>query len=303
MDVTPIEFCNRIFYKRDDLYTPFGENHVNGGKVRQAVQLFDEIHDDIRDNHNGGVVTASSVHSPQSAIIAKVAAEHGFKCIIAVGGTKPETLYNHHIMRLSRFYGADIQIVAGHGMTSAIDAGAKKKIIALNGYKLIKFAISLESNPEAIFDGVTDQVANIPDELDNLVIPVGSGIQFAGIVRGLKKYNKKVKRIIGVAFCDRTKAINAHLDRFKYENFPEKVIEFDDYEIVLTKHAYSKSMWEKVGDEYMDDIYEAKAHVWMKENIDTNKEKTLFWIIGRRFTSKEVDELTALKEPRLINNM
>ena len=33
-------------------------------------------------------------------------------------------------MRLSKFYGADIEILAGHGMTTAIDAGAKKKIIA-----------------------------------------------------------------------------------------------------------------------------------------------------------------------------
>lgn len=295
MDITPIDFCNKVFYKRDDLYAPFGYDHVNGGKVRQAVQLFDEIHDDIRDNHNGGVVTASSVHSPQSAIIAKVAQEHGFKCIIAVGGTKPDTLYNHHIMRLSKFYGADIEIVAGHGMTSAIDAGAKKKIIALNGYKLIKFAISLESNPEAIFDGVTDQVANIPDELDNLVVPVGSGIQFAGIIRGLKKYNKKVKRIVGVAFCDRTKSINAHLDRFKYEKFPEEVIDFDDYEIVLTKQPYSKSIWENFGDVVLDDIYEGKAHKWMRENIDTEKEKTCFWIVGRRFTKEEVDNLTALE--------
>ena len=296
MDVTPIEYYNNVFYKRDDLYTPFGDTHVNGGKVRQAVQLFDEIHDDIMDNHNGGVVTASSVHSPQSAIIAKVAQEHGFKCIIAVGGTKKETLYNHHMMRLSKFYGADIEIVAGHGMTTAIDAGAKKKIIAHNGYKLIKFAISLESNPEAIFDGVTDQVANLPDEFDNLVIPVGSGIQFAGIIRGLKKYNKKVKRIVGVSFCDRTKNINAHLDRFKYENFPAEVTEFDDYEIVLTKHAYSKSVWENVGDVPLDDIYEGKAHLWMRENIDTEKESTCFWVIGRRLNPTEVDDLICLHE-------
>ncbi len=295
MDITPIEYCNKVFYKRDDLYTPFGDDHVNGGKVRQAVQLFDEIHDDIRDNHNGGVVTASSVHSPQSAIIAKVAQEHGFKCIIAVGGTKPETLYNHHMMRLSKFYGADIRIVAGHGMTTAIDAGAKKKIIPETGYKLIKFAISLESNPEAIFDGVTDQVANIPDELDNLIVPVGSGIQFAGIIRGLKKYNKKVKRIVGVAFCDRTKNINAHLDRFKYEDFPAKVTKFDDYEIVLTKYPYSKSIWESFDGVVLDDIYEGKAHKWMRENIDTEKEKTLFWIVGRRFTKEEVNDLTALE--------
>jgi len=42
----------------------------------------------------------------------------------------------------------------------------------------------------------------------------------------------------------------------------------------------------------MDDIYEGKAHKWMRENIDTDAEKTLFWIIGRRLTAPEVDSLT-----------
>ena len=293
--LTPIQEHNGVYYKRDDLYAPYGTDHINGGKVRQAVQLFEEIKDDIVENHNGGVVTASSVHSPQSAIIAKVAKENGIKCIVAVGGCKEDTLYKHHIMRLTRHYGADIQIVAGHGMTTAIDAGAKKKIIAENNYKLIKFAISLERNPEAIFDGVTNQVENIPDELDNLVIPVGSGIQFAGIVRGLHKFNKKVKRIIGVAFCDRTKSINKHLDRFRYENFPENIVTFPEYEIHLTKKPYSKSVWEEVDGSYIDDIYEGKAHLWMRENIDTSKEKTLFWIVGRRLRKEEVEELTASK--------
>ena len=202
-DLTPVEIHNGIYYKRDDYFTPYGPHHINGGKTRQAISLFNEIKEDVKNIHNGGVVTSSSVGSPQSAIIAKVAAEFGFKCIIGVGGTKPELLYDHHMMKLSRYYGADIQIVAGHGMTVAIDSAVKKKIISENNYKLIKFAISLETNPEAIFDGVADQVKNIPDELDNLVISVGSGIQFAGIIRGLERYNKKVKRVIGVAFLNR----------------------------------------------------------------------------------------------------
>jgi len=290
MKLTPIQQHNGIYYKRDDFYAPFGENSINGGKVRQAVQLFDAIAEDVKNNHNGGVVTATSVHSPQGAIIAKIAQEHGLKCIVAVGGTKPETLYTHHLMRLTKSYGADIRNVAGHGMTTVIDARIKDTIIPETGYKLIKFAISLESNPEAIFDGVTEQVQNIPDELDNLVVPVGSGIQFTGIIRGLQKYNKKVKRVIGIAFVDRRKNIDKYLDGFKYENFPEEVIEFPEYELYLTKYAYSKPIWEKVGDDLMDEIYEGKAHKWMRENIDEN-EKTLFWIVGRRCREEEIKKL------------
>ena len=289
--ITPIELHNGIYYKRDDFYAPFGKEHVNGGKVRQAVQLFDEIHDDVKNNHNGGVVTATSVHSPQGAIIAKVAQEHGFKCVVAIGGSKTETMYNHSMMNLTRHYGADIRNVAGHGMTTVIDARIKDTIIPETGYKLIKFAISLENNPEAIFDGVTDQVQNIPDELDNIVVPVGSGIQFTGIIRGLQKYNKKVHRVIGVGFVDRRKSMESYLDKFRYENFPTEVISFPEYELHLTNHAYSKPILEKVGDEYMDVIYEGKAHEWMRENINTDKEKTLFWIVGKQFGKEEVNNL------------
>ena len=39
----------------------------------------------------------------------------------------------------------------------------------------------------------------------------------------------------------------------------------------------------------MDELYEAKAFKWMKDNIDT-KEKTLFWIVGRRLTKQEVGD-------------
>ena len=176
-------------------------------------------------------------------------------------------------------------------MTTVIDARIKDTIIPETGYKLIKFAISLENNPEAIFDGVTEQVQNIPDELDNLIVPVGSGIQFAGIIRGLQKYNKKVKRVIGVAFVDRRKTMEGYLDAFRYENFPDEVIQFPEYELHLTSHSYSKPIWEKVGDDYMDTIYEGKAHEWMRENIDTKNEKTLFWIIGRQSSEEEVNNL------------
>ena len=288
-DLTPVEIHNKIYYKRDDYYAPYGRDNVNGGKTRQAICLFEEVKDDIVKNHNGGVITGSSVHSPQAPIIAAVAQDFGFKCIIGVGGTKPNTIDNHHMIRLSRHYGADIENVAGHGMTVAIDAGIKKKLISKNGYMLIKFGNSAATNPESIFDSVANQVENIPDKLDNLVIAVGSGIQFAGIVKGIEKFKKKVKRIIGVTFVDRSKKINEYLNQFS--NLESGFKKFQDYEMYKTTLPYSKSVWEDVGNGFIDDIYEGKAHKWMRENIDTTKEKTLFWSIGRRLTAEQVDKL------------
>ena len=46
----------------------------------------------------------------------------------------------------------------------------------------------------------------------------------------------------------------------------------------------------KVGDFYLDDLYEGKAHRWMKENIDLNQ-NILFWCVGRRLLGDEVESI------------
>ena len=63
-----------------------------------------------------------------------------------------------------------------------------------------------------------------------------------------------------------------------------------EYELVQYKSAYSTSEIQKVSGFYLDDIYEAKAHKWMLKNIDPNQ-KTLFWCVGRRLTSDEVESI------------
>ena len=46
--LTQVDFREGLYWKRDDLYKPFGDYHVNGGKVRQALQLFETKIDDIK---------------------------------------------------------------------------------------------------------------------------------------------------------------------------------------------------------------------------------------------------------------
>ena len=41
----------------------------------------------------------------------------------------------------------------------------------------------------------------------------------------------------------------------------------------------------------MDELYEAKTHKWMSDNLDTKNEKTFFWIVGRRLFDWEVDAI------------
>jgi 1-aminocyclopropane-1-carboxylate deaminase/D-cysteine desulfhydrase-like pyridoxal-dependent ACC family enzyme len=138
-----------------------------------------------------------------------------------------------------------------------------------------------------MFNTNAAQVENIPDELDVLVMSVGIGIQFACVLKGLKQFNKKVKRIIGVQIGpDRRKLIDGYLNQN-----PLTEPKFDlEYELVQYKSPYSKSVVQTIGNFYLDDIYEAKAHKWMLENIDMNQ-RVLFWCVGRRLTSDEVEHI------------
>ena len=159
--ITPVELYDNIYYKRDDYFKPFGDYHVNGGKVRQALIMFEKYINDIKSKHNNGVITAGSVHSPQSANIAKVAEFHQVKCITCVGGTKPENLDKHHMMRLTKHYGCEIKIVAGHGMSNVIHA-RMRELAEENGYMVIEQGELLEKNPSEMFYATADQVENIP---------------------------------------------------------------------------------------------------------------------------------------------
>ena len=271
-EITPVEKHNGIYYKRDDLYAPYGD--VNGGKVRQTIEIIKNC------SVEPGIIASTSVHSPSSTIFSRVAQEYKIPCIIAVGGTKPENLDKLPMMRLCKHFGAEIRIVAGHGMKTAISARIRE-IQQKNGYYNPDFSKHIHTHPELMFVNA-EQVINIPNELDVLIAPVGSGIQFANILKGIHKYNKSVKRIIGVQVGpDRRKLIDSYL--YKELVWEEKTIyeyELMQYELQFP-HSYSKSEKQRVGDFELDDLYEAKAHKWMLNNIVTDK--VLFWCVGRRF--------------------
>ena len=295
-ELTPVEKVEEVFFKRDDYYKPFGEYHVNGGKVRQALIMFEKYIENIQSKHNNGVITAGSVHSPQSANIAKVAEFHQVKCITCVGGTKPENLDKHHMMKLTKHYGCEVKIVAGHGMSNVIHA-RMRKLAEDNGYMVIEQGELLQKNPLDMFYATADQVENIPDELDNLVVSTGVGVQLMGILLGLKKFNKKVKHIHSICVGPTREK---HMNRYENELLkasgdlvwerPES-LNLNEFAMHAHKAPYGKGHDYMVNGNYIDDIYEGKAYQWMLENVDTANEKTLFWCVGKRPRPEDVDHI------------
>jgi len=269
-----------VIYYRGDINKPYGENTICGGKVIQARELLYKNKSHIIENCNSTVVGQTSVHSTSGTILAAVAQELGFKCIVIVGGSNDKCLFTkNYMMRLAKHYGADVRNVCGTGMSGPV-MHRLRELCKERNY----FNACYSDNYDDVIPCISKEVICIPNELDNLIIPVGSGINMSAILSGIRYFGKKVKRVIGCHVGpDRSDKIlemcNPLLGSVKFEMQPLNTV-------------YSKPEYCVLPDgTQLDELYEAKAHKWMTENIDTKKEKTLFWIVGKRPTIKEVNML------------
>ena len=68
-------------------------------------------------------------------------------------------------------------------------------------------------------------------------------------------------------------------------------LELNDFKMTPHKAPYGKSHNVIVNGTYIDDIYEGKAHQWMKQKIDTENEKTLLCSEGKRNRTAYLDNI------------
>lgn len=283
-ELTPVQEINGILFKRDDLFVPFSDSKLCGGKVRQAIYLFNDNYDYIKENCNNTVATASSVKSPQLIIIAKLSHEIGAKFIGAIGthATLEKTTEVNKMVSMSRDLGADIRIVSKMSYNNVLYSKLNE-LQKTEPHFNVGFGINLKENFNAIVGSVADQVQNLPKDLNNLVIPVGSAVTMAGILVGLQKYNIKPKRIIGIqtAGYDRTKEIQDALP-FEYNEIK--------YEFIIDKtYKYAKELKKTIegSDVVLSPTYESKAYEYAIKNELLQSNKDLFWIVGNEKTVLE----------------
>ena len=269
--LTPVQRVDGMYFKREDLYQPFGAGEVNGGKLRQCMLLVNKIHRDYE-----GVVTCCSIHSPQAPITAATARAFGMKCTVLYGGTKPETLRALPMPRLSMKYGAEVKIAARSGRSNILYYIAKnlKRIKEHRDY-IILYGINLQEHEDILLGAVAAQTRNLPDEIENLVMTCGSGITAIGVISGLKQYGKKVKHVHLVATApDRQKLIHGTLQKYG----ADREIEYHD---LFHTRGFSyeqpfRSVW---GGIRLHPNYEAKTMAWFAKS-GLRPEDTLFWITG-----------------------
>ena len=252
--LTPVNNLNLngLLFKRDDL---FKLGYVNGGKLRQAIKLIEKNLEEIKTKHNGVVICPCSNKSPQSAIMAYVSQMFGLTCKIVTY----KTLKPNLPLAIANYYGAEFY-GASVGWNSVIEAKAK----TLKG-----FNIKMGFGSEDIIEANISQVINIPEELEYLIVPVGSAFNFISILNGLERYNKKVENIIGVI-----------IGKDPTKNIKEYYKGGLDFKLVTSPFNYSHSL---LSYPYLDEVYEAKAYKWAIDNLKFNKaKKSLFWIVGKR---------------------
>lgn len=251
--ITPIQKYKDILLKREDKFI-LGE--VNGGKLRQAIYLIEKNLETIRNKWNGIIVCASSIKSPQSAIISEVAKKYNLKCLITSYKTKKLNIN----LSIAQHNGAEL-----FGYKCGYSNVLEHKARALFG-----FYMNMGFSSEDAINANIEQVKNIPDDLDYLVIPVGSAMNFISIMKGLEIYNKIPRvGVCGVSVGrSPTKAINTYLKT----NIP--------FKIYKSPYPYSKEI--NIDNFYFDPIYESKAYDWIQKNLDTKSSKVLMWVVGKR---------------------
>ncbi|MCK9220671.1 MAG: hypothetical protein M0P47_11560 [Bacteroidales bacterium] len=270
--LTPIEEYDGVLFKRDDLFMPFPNEKINGGKIRQAINLIYHNLDLIRNEYNSKVATSCGIHSPQGMIVSRVAKAYGLGCFVGYGRVLPETLAENKFVK---------EIFRNNGTAKTIATQGFDKVVTFHlrelwdegkgkNFYIIKFGIDIDRNP-VVIDCIANQAENLPDNLDNLVIPCGSGITSGAILRGTKKYGKKVKTIYIV-----------HVSGEERRNDIRKIENSVPYIYVKgTGYPYCKNVKMTVAEKLnLDGIYEAKAYDWMTKHIDYKNERTLFWCVG-----------------------
>ena len=277
-ELTPIEEHNGYLVKRDDLFNLAG---ISGGKVRQCAKLVYDNLDHIKNDCNGGILTAAGIPSPQSCITAAVAKYFGLKCLITIPHYPDHIMDSYRInASLSQKFGAKVYGVGNPNISGPeLDA---KKLVVETGYFQIKFGM----NGFEVMKTVAQQVKNVPDEIETIVGIAGSGLSMLGVAMGCKLFNKNVKTIHPVALSE-----YVHRNRkASYDRLPDKYKFDGDFSVVQSNFPYQYKLKLQEGLP-LDQTYEAKAWEWMINNIKPSK-KVLFWDVGvKEYDLKYVEKI------------
>ena len=253
-ELTPVEYIKElgIWLKRDDYFNICG---VGGGKARAAYQIITGY---VKEGYDT-IVTVGSRQSLQCEIVSYICQALNLKChlFVTAGADTPELISarknsNIEIHKITPGY--------NNVLISRSTAYAKE-----NHFGYVPFGLSCMTNIEV----TSKQVANIPDEVKRLVIPVGSGMTFSSVLNGLRKYNKNIPVLGIMVGKDASSTVNQYVTGLC----------FYDYELIQSNVNYHDYVEVNMCGINLDPVYEAKCYPYLKEG-------DLLWIVGHRNNTK-----------------
>ena len=268
-EYTPVDLVEGIHFKREDLYAPYGDSFISGGKIRQCRDLVERNLDYIRTECGSTIATAASIHSPQSPIVARVAQEFDLDCIIGFGNTTVEKACKQIPMQWCHELGAELVVLSeSQGFNNVLYSNLNK-LKETRPFFPILFGYAAQTHRESIVDRISEQVQNIPSKCRVLYVPVGSGVTLAGVLEGRRKYGGDFD-IVGLQpfGYDRVGTVTGICEGMVHEY---------DYEFRKGNYPYAKLHPRNVGSIELDMIYESKAF----DMVDWKKNgHECYWIIG-----------------------
>lgn len=276
-DLTPVQRLGYYYFKRDDMFIPFDFSPANGSKMRQCILLCEKNLSACKN----GIVTGTSIHSPQAVITATYAKAINTKCKIFYGGTSIQRLNANKYSAICQKLEAEL-VVEKSGYNSVLTKYADDFAASINGFN-IRYGFDLMNNIGVFVNSVANQTSNIPDGIDYLVITVGSAITLLGVLLGISKYKKHIGCIVGVGCApnreqkirDYAKIISAQtgydmqLDRLRYFDCFNKL---KGYKYEYTQRASYLGLT-------FHPRYEAKTFNFMRKYIPHDA-TTVMWITG-----------------------
>ncbi len=279
---SPVEDRSGMLYKREDIYA-LGAG-VNGAKLRACQHL-------ITTAHAAGarrVITAASVLSPQSAMAAVTAHQLGMGCTVILGGTRPDTALRHPSIRIAHAHGADFKYIpVGYNpalqKAAAAEAEADPTAYWLR-YGITTPPLATRADLKAFHGLAAHQTRNLPDHIQTLVIPFGSGNTGTGILYGLHhKAPASLKRIVLVCIGpDRQTWAQKRL--MQLGAWPPPV-PLTLYDLHGTGYAtYGDRMPETLDGIRLHPTYEGKVARYLNQRAPTwwtaRDSTTCLWIVG-----------------------
>ena len=255
-EISEIEDINDIFFKRND---KLKLGKVNGGKAQSAAKL---IHMAASAGFND-IVTTGSRLSPQCEIVSHLCEYVDINAhLFMPGGKDTEVIKRIKENGCSTLHQPLVRGSYQNVLNSYADRYANE-----NGFYSIPFGMQNQVN----VDIISKQCQNIPKGIKRIVVPVGSGMSFCGILNGLIRYHQEDIELVGII----TGGINCFniVNVFKPKT-PKIKYRFEYFmPQAKPRDRYGTKVDATISDIKLDSIYEGKCVNFLQKG-------DLFWIVG-----------------------